>query len=297
VTRFAAEKKLHYSTLNSPIAMCVPACHEKIVRSISRRSFLKSAALTAATGTITGCAGASISESTSSKTINYDRIVDLTHTLREDFPTYFGTQQLKIESLFNAEKSGFNLKQWTINEHTGTHLDSPFHFAGEHSADEIPIEQLVGPLAVIDIRARAAENADAQVTPDDIKAWEATHGPLPVGAIVAMNSGWDAYVMDSAKYRNADAAGTMHFPGFHIEAAEYLLEGGSAVGIMSDTLSLDFGASPDFATHFKWLPSNRWGIECAANLGELPAAGATVVVGGPKIERATGGPSRVLAFV
>ncbi len=277
--------------------MCVPACHEKIVRSISRRSFLKSAAITAAGTTVTGCVGAGTPEVATGKSINYDRIVDLTHTLREDFPTYFGTQQLEIESLFKAEESGFNLKKWTINEHTGTHLDSPFHFAGQHSADEIPIDQLVGPLAVIDIRAKASENADAQVTPDDLRAWEADHGPLPAGAIVAMNSGWDAYVMDGVRFRNADDKGVMHFPGFHIEAAEYLMEGGAAVGIMVDTLSLDFGASPDFATHFKWLPSNRWGLECAANLGELPASGATVIVGGPKIERATGGPSRVLAFV
>jgi kynurenine formamidase len=292
--------------------MCVPACHQKIVRSISRRSFLKSAAMTAAAGTIAGCTGGTGSETpasngsasnrsasnrSASKTISYDRIVDLTHTLREDFPTYFGPSQLQIESLFSAEKSGFNLNQWTLNEHTGTHMDSPFHFAGEQSADEIPVDKLVGPVAVIDIRAKAAESADAQVTPDDIRGWESTHGPLPAGVIVAMNSGWADYVMDSGRFRNADDDGTMHFPGFHLEAVSYLMEEKDAVGIMVDTLSLDFGASPDFAVHYKWLPSGRWGIEGAANVGELPASGATVVVGGPKIKRATGGPSRVIAFV
>lgn len=277
--------------------MCVPVCHEKIVRSISRRSFLKSAAMTAAAGAVAGCAGATVTEPEASRSINYDRIVDLTHTLGEDFPTYFGPSQLKIETLFSAEESGFNLNEWTVNEHTGTHMDAPFHFAGEYSADEIPIGKLVGPLAVIDIRARAAMDADTQVTPDDIKGWEATNGPLPPGCIVAMNSGWDAFVMDSTRFRNADDDGTMHFPGFHLETAAYLMEEKDVVGIMVDTLSLDFGASPDFAFHFKWLPGNRWGIEGAANLGQIPASGATVVVGGPKIKRASGGPSRVIAFV
>ena len=89
----------------------------------------------------------------------------------------------------------------------------------------------------------------------------------------------------------------MHFPCFHIDAINYLLEMRSVKGIMVDTLSLDYGKSADFAVHYKWLPSNRWGIECAANLGKLPASGATVVVGGPKIAGATGGPSRVLALV
>ena len=88
----------------------------------------------------------------------------------------------------------------------------------------------------------------------------------------------------------------MHFPGFHSEAAQYLLEK-DVRGIMVDTLSLDYGPSEDFAVHFSWLPANRWGIECVANLGELPESGSTVIVGGPKIAGASGGPSRVLALV
>ncbi|MFT5142153.1 MAG: kynurenine formamidase [Rhodothermales bacterium] len=278
--------------------MCVPACHDQIVRTISRRSFLRRGSLVAATGLVAGCAApVAESETPSGKTIRFDRIVDLTHTLRQDFPTYFGPSQLSIETLFHAETDGFNLNQWTVNEHTGTHMDAPFHFNGSQSADLIPVDRLVGPLAVIDIRARAADNPDAQVTPDDIRAWEAAHGPLPAGAIVAMNSGWDAHVMDSDRFRNADADGTMHFPGFHIEVADFLLAERDVSGVMVDTLSLDHGPSPDFAFHFRWLPADHWGIEGAANLSELPASGATVVVGGPKIQGATGGPSRIIAFV
>jgi kynurenine formamidase len=66
---------------------------------------------------------------------------------------------------------------------------------------------------------------------------------------------------------------------------------------MVDTLSLDFGSSTDFAFHYRWLASNRWGMECVANLGQLPQQGAVVIAGGPKIAGATGGPSRVIALV
>ena len=76
---------------------------------------------------------------------------------------------------------------------------------------------------VDDIRSRAEEDADTQVTPDDLMAWEAEHGEMPPGVIVAMNSGWDAHVQ-SAMFRNLDDDGVMHFPGFHIEASQYLLE-------------------------------------------------------------------------
>ena len=69
------------------------------------------------------------------------------------------------------------------------------------------------------------------------------------------------------------------------------------VCIAVDTLSLDYGASKDFAVHYGWLPTNRWGIECMAGLGELPAAGATLIVGAPKVKGATGGPARIFALV
>ena len=51
----------------------------------------------------------------------------------------------------------------------------------------------------------------------------------------------------------------MHFPGFHIEATQALLET-KAVGMAVDTLSLDHGPSGDFATHYAWLPAGRYGI-------------------------------------
>jgi kynurenine formamidase len=176
-------------------------------------------------------------------------------------------------------------------------MDAPIHFGdGVHSADQIPAEHLVVPLAIVDIRAKAQGDADAQLTPGDLKAFEAVHGPIADGACVAMLSGWDARAV-GPEFRNADADGVMHFPGFHVEAVQYLMGERDAVGIAVDTLSLDYGKSADFATHYAWLPSNRWGLEAVANLAELPPTGATLVVGGPKIKGATGGPSRVLALL
>jgi kynurenine formamidase len=174
-------------------------------------------------------------------------------------------------------------------------MDAPIHFGdGVHSADQIPAEHLVVPLAIVDIRAKAQGDADAQLTPGDLKAFEAVHGPIADGACVAMLSGWDARA-GGHEFRNADAEGVMHFPGFHVEAVHYLMGERNAVGIAVDTLSLDYGKSADFATHYAWLPSNRWGLEAVANLAELPPTGATLVVGSPKIKGATGGPSRVFA--
>ncbi|HET9069379.1 MAG TPA: cyclase family protein, partial [Amaricoccus sp.] len=203
------------------------------------------------------------------------QVEDLTHVLTEDFPTFFGPQQFFREQKFAFEKDGFNLFELRVNEHTGTHLDAPMHFSADgQSVDEIPVASLVVPLCVVDIRAKAEADADAQLTPDDLAAWIAANGEIPDRACVAMLSGWGGKVGGDG-FRNADAEGKMHFPGFHVEAAQMLLETGAA-GIAVDTLSLDHGPSPDFATHYAWLPQNRWGLEAVANLDRMPAAGATL---------------------
>ncbi len=286
--------------------MCVPACTQKIAKDIAqnmgRRKLLKGAVGAAALAAA-GCAvppppvaGSAESAMAANGSINFSRVVDLTHTMGVDFPTYSGEQNLELEALAQFDSDGFNMYRWLLVEHTGTHMDAPFHFSDQETADQIAVENLVGQLAVVDIRAKAEADPDAQLTPDDLSAWEAEHGPIADGSIVAMNSGWDQHVT-TGTFRNADNDGVMHFPGFHIEAIEFLLTERNAKGIFVDTLSLDYGPSPDFAVHYRWLPANKWGIECVANLGDLPSTGATVIVGGPKIAGATGGMTRVIALV
>jgi kynurenine formamidase len=184
-----------------------------------------------------------------------------------------------------------------LQEHSGTHLDAPLHCTAGPSADRIPAEQLVGPLVVVDIRARAAAQADAQLTPDDLQAWERRHGPIAAGAVVALYSGWDLRVGDARKFFGLDDKGGFHFPGFHLEAVQFLHERRNVKGLATDTLSLDPGPSGDFPVHHYWLGRQKWGLENVAELGQLPAKGSTIVVGAPKIAGCTGGPSRVLALL
>lgn len=248
--------------------------------------------------TAAGIAAAAVTSPMSAPALaaGHEKVEDMTHELYEDFPTYFGAPGFSREQKFNFKENGFNLLELSINEHTGTHMDAPLHFSKDgQSVAEVPVANLICPLCVIDVKAKAAENADYQITPEDVKAWIAANGPIPDKACIAMNSGWAAHV-GTDKFRNADAEKKMHFPGFHIEATKMLLETG-AVGMAVDTLSLDYGLSADFVTHYAWLPANRWGIENLANLDAVPAKGATLVVGAPKHRGGTGGPSRVFAMV
>ncbi|HMQ57743.1 MAG TPA: cyclase family protein [Rhizobiaceae bacterium] len=272
--------------------MCDRCLMENIrERMLSRRDFFRASAVAGA-----AALAATAVPAPQALAQGVAKVVDMTHSYGPDFPTFFGQPQIAMKQLFNWNDHKFNLFELTVNEHTGTHMDAPFHFSADGlTVDQIPVENLVVPLAVIDIRAKAAESADAQVTPDDIKAWIAANGDLPENCCVAMNSGWATHVA-TEKFRNADGEGKMHFPGFHVEAAQMLMGEAKVAGIAVDTLSLDFGMSPDFATHYAWLPSGRWGIECIASLDNVPAAGATFVVGAPKHKGGSGGPARVFAM-
>lgn len=260
-------------------------------RMLSRRSFFKTGAAVAAATTLVAVAPSA------SMAAGHNRVLDMTHTYDTDFPTYEGVPGFRAEQKFEFSKDGYNLFELTISEHTGTHIDAPLHFSADgKSVDEIAAENLVCSLAVIDIAARAADDADAQVTPDDIKAWIDANGPISDGACVAMHSGWSGKTQGTG-FRNADSQGVMHFPGFHVETAMMLLEETNAASIGVDTLSLDFGASADFAAHYAWLPTGCYGIECLAGLDKVPAAGATLIVGAPKHRGGTGGPTRIFALI
>ena len=168
--------------------MCVPGCIETVQRRLGRRGFVKGAGLMAAGAARARRATAAGAGGRAQELQPRGRPDP---PLGPDFPTYDGGSNLALETLVTLAKDGYNMYRWHLVEHTGTHMDAPFHFGeGAQTADQIPVEHLVVPLAVVDIRAKAQDDADAQVTPDDLQAFEAAHGPIPDGACVAMLSGW-----------------------------------------------------------------------------------------------------------
>jgi kynurenine formamidase len=223
--------------------------------------------------------------------------IDLTHTLTPETPLYPVYDPVQVSDKFSVAGHGFYVRTWAFDEHSGTHVDAPAHFGGEATVDAIAVEDLVIEAAVLDVRERVASDHDALVVPDDVLAWESLNGPLPDRCALLALTGWGARVEDPTAYLNADASGVMHAPGFHPDLAGFLAEergGVRAVGL--DTASLDFGPSTDFAFHVAWLPTGRYGIENLARLDELPPRGATLVVGAPKLQAGSGGPSRILAL-
>ncbi|HEX2414097.1 MAG TPA: cyclase family protein [Thermoleophilaceae bacterium] len=223
------------------------------------------------------------------------RYQDLTHVFTAGFPVYVGNPPAR-STLTTVEADGFYKQQWTFDEHSGTHMDAPGHFiVGGRRTPELEPHELFAAAAVIDISGRVAGDPDAEVEVDDLRRYERRHGRIPRGAIVFMYSGWEERVGDPVAYKNADAGGTYHFPGFGLEALEWLLRRREIRGIAVDTLSLDPGISSTFDVHRTLLGADRYGLENVANLRHIPPRGATVTVGVVPWEEGSGGPCRLLA--
>ena len=248
-----------------------------------------------------GAAGAAVAAALPGRAIGAklptNRLQDLTHEFREGFPGFLGAPSvLDRQVTVTIPANGFYGQTWTFWEHNCTHLDVPAHFvSGGRFAPELSLDELVRPLVVIDISARAAANADAEVLVSDLVHFEHGNGRIPRGAVVAMNSGWAARSGSVAAYRNVGADGLQHFPGFSKAAVEWLVAARDVAGIGVDTLSLDPGRSQTFDAHFAILGADRYGIENLANLDRVPERGATVIVGLVPWEQGSGGPARVFA--
>jgi kynurenine formamidase len=241
---------------------------------------------------------------TSAHVIDEKKVLDLTYSFDEHTIYWPTAKPFQLEIVSAAKTAGgfwYAANNTCFAEHGGTHMDAPIHFSeGKHAADEVPVQQLIGPAVVIDIRAQAAKNTDYRLSVDDLNAWEKTHGHLPQGAIVLMLSGWGERWPDKKRYLGTDKPGdveNLHFPGFSREAAEFLISQREIDAIGVDTPSIDYGQSKDFIVHQIINGANKPGLENVAHLEKLPAKGATLIALPMKIAKGSGGPTRIIAIL
>lgn len=239
------------------------------------------------------------------------RIVDLTHTLDPDFPVIvlppeFGQcARFRMEEISAYDHRGPAWKWHNISmsEHTGTHFDAPSHWISgkdvpNGSVDEIPAEAFVGPVVVIDCSKGASENDDFELTPEVIANWESDHGRIPEDAWVLMRTDWSK--RKGADYLNMRADGP-HSPGPTPDAIRFLIEKRNIRGFGTETVGTDAGQGahyvPPYPAHYFLHGAGKYGLQCLANLDQLPATGAVLIAAPLKIKNGTGSPLRVLAMV
>ncbi len=231
------------------------------------------------------------------KTIAYTKIVDLTHTIHPNIPIWPNDPPVQFETVSQIEKDGYYLRNFSMGEHSGTHINAPNSFYSEGaSIDSYPPQSLVAPAIVIDIREQSLANPD-YTTSDDILTWERQHKLIEPGNLVLLYTGWQEKWDNEEAFFNRDDRGICHFPGFGKAATQFLLEERSIAGVGTDTHGVDTGRDESFAVNKLVLKKQRVVLENLANLDFLPAADITLVIGILRILGGSGSPVSVLAFV
>ncbi|HEY3141144.1 MAG TPA: cyclase family protein [Acidimicrobiales bacterium] len=238
-------------------------------------------------------------------------VVDLTAPLSEATPIiqlpepFANTPGFSLQELSRYDERGpaWYWNAFSSGEHTGTHFDAPIHWiTGRDGLDvsEVPPTQLVAPAVVIDKTAECAADADYLLGVDDVRAWEADHGPLPEAGWLLYRTGWDARASDQESFLNADESGP-HTPGLSAECARWLAEETAILGLGVETVGTDAGRAhsfePPFPCHTFFLGNGKYGLTQLANLSRLPATGTVLIAAPLPIEGGSGSPCRVLALV
>jgi len=239
------------------------------------------------------------------KIIAGKRFVDLTHSFGPGIPHWPGFPDEKRETIYWYEKGrgtlgeGFFAETYTHVGQWGTHVDPPAHFIpGLRTVDQIPLQEMILPLVVIDVHAEAARNPDYTLPLDRVKKWETQHGPIPAGAFVAMRTDWSKRWPDSAAMSNKDSKGVAHYPGWTMEALKYLYEERQITASGHETTDTDPGIATtkgDFSLEKYILSTNHYQIELLTNLDQVPETGALIIVSFPKPKGGSGFPARVFA--
>jgi kynurenine formamidase len=188
-------------------------------------------------------------------------------------------------------------------EHGGTHFDAPIHFSeGRQTADQVPIDRLVGAAVVVDVSGAAAADADYQIGVADLESWEAEHGRLPDGSVLLLRTGWGSRWGDPERYLGTALTGPaavsqLHFPGLHPDAARWLVENRRIDALGIDAPSIDYGQSTLFESHQILYAESIPAFENVAALERLPATGAYVIALPMKIAGGSGGPLRIVGLI
>lgn len=147
---------------------------------------------------------------------------------------------------------------------------------GTWAAGQIPAERLIAPLVVMELSA-----APAQLSVDDIANWEARHGNVPQGAIVAI------------RYAGAKRLPEPQFP-ITADAAQFLMDARYTLGFVvesSANLASDRTLARQLALHGNYV------VEGSVRLAALPQTGSLIIVAPAKNKAAAESPVRILAMV
>ena len=169
--------------------------------------------------------------------------VDLTHAFGATTPVWSGFGQAKMTpavdpqtlEAYTIARDGFRATYFAMVGQYGTHVDPPAHFAPNgRYLDEIPLDEMILPLVVLDDTPYLAADPTHAFSLDDLQTWERAHGRVPGGAFVALRTDMSKdWATDPERYKR-DA-----FPAWSLPVLKLLFEERGVTAIGHESLDTD----------------------------------------------------------
>lgn len=225
------------------------------------------------------------------------RKVDLTPMLENDMPRFPTHPPLVINPTIHHEHDGYYCQSIFMAEHTGAHVDAPFHIHSDKEGETIekaPIDSLIGRAVLIDLSKLDLGPGEFASADDFIRQQREGNFSIEKGDIVVVNFGWlkKHWSISDWKYYAGNG------PGMDKSVAEYLMEK-EIKALGADTIACGTAMKDSVLEfchiHAIVLRSGVYLMECLSNLELLPSVFLFVAL--PlKIKNGSGSPIRAIAY-
>ncbi|MBN2572577.1 MAG: cyclase family protein [Ignavibacteriales bacterium] len=210
------------------------------------------------------------------------KIIDLSHPISENIPTYFDDKKPFLQVIGDVAEYGHREMDIAYNSHIGTHIDLPAHMImNGKTIDKTKIEKYFGKGIKINV---------ANVYPNKIlrKYLSKFQAEIRKVDFVLLHSGYGKY-WGRKKYFSG-------FPTLETDAAEWLCDF-KIKGIGIDMISIDSTDSVDYINHKIFFKNEILIIENLTNLDKIPDKIFYFSCLPLNIKNADGSPIRAVAVI
>ncbi|MEM3829430.1 MAG: cyclase family protein [Conexivisphaerales archaeon] len=207
---------------------------------------------------------------------------DFSHSYEDNMPEAIGHSPLKLNKMIN-KMTGSRITDLTINSHSGTHLDAPYHYIENgKTIDQFPVEFFVGLALVLNIPKGEFE----QITTSDLNDSKEL---IKQSDFLFIRTGWEEK-WGSPEY-------IWKYPFLAPEVADFILE--TKIRILgTDTISPDpstrSGLRRGSPIHLALLSRNVLILENLTNLREVTGKVIQVYCFPLALKGIDGSPARVI---